>query len=83
VILAALKRAEDEDALILRLYEVDGRTSEAEIKFNPGLAGLFVEAVEVDLLERPLDKSTATYSDGTLSVTVPAYGITTVKLVKG
>ena len=83
VILTALKKAEHEEALILRFYEVEGKDAELTAHITPGLADAFTEAMEVDLLERPWTSNTARYANGELTVTVPAYGITSVKLHKG
>ncbi len=80
VILTALKKAEHEEALILRFYEVDGKETDLTVHVQPGLADAFTEALEVDLLERPWTPNTARYADGKLTVTVPGHGITSVKL---
>ena len=82
VILTAIKKAEHEDALILRFYEVDGKETDITVHVHPDLADAFTEALEVDLLERPCTPNTARYADGRLSVTVPGHGITSVKLRK-
>jgi alpha-mannosidase len=50
VVLAALKRAEDDDGLVLRLYETDGKRSTARVS----LPGPVAAAQETDLLERPI-----------------------------
>ncbi|MBC7328417.1 alpha-mannosidase [bacterium] len=50
VIIEALKRAEDDDALIIRCYEPLGQSTKARIK----LASEIKKAVECDLLERPI-----------------------------
>jgi alpha-mannosidase len=79
VTLSALKKAEDSDALIVRLYEMDGRDTEARIRLTdivkPGSA-----AVEVDLMEQPLTKSSAKMDADVLIVKIPAYGIVSVAL---
>ncbi len=82
---SALKRAEDSDALILRLYEMEGKAGEARIALDPRLlvgAGgrSAVTAVETDLLERPLAENSASIRDGVLSVQLPAFGMVTVKI---
>ncbi len=79
VMLSGLKLAEDSDALILRLYEFEGRETEARIRLAPHLAAAGAPAVETDLLERPLAESTARMDGDVLTVTVPAYGIATVR----
>jgi alpha-mannosidase len=79
--LAALKRAEDEDALIIRLYETDGLDTEAEVCLS-GLAASGCEVLETDTLEIPRLPLSARMEDDILKVEVPAYGFRTV-MVKG
>ena len=78
VVLSAVKRAEDADALVFRLYETAGRAAKAAIALDPRLLGTAAEAVEVDLLERPLDQSTARATKAGFTVAVPAFGIASV-----
>ena len=82
VILGALKKAEQEDALILRFYEVDGVDTAVTVDIHSSLADGFAKAREVDLLERPWGTNTARLTNGKLTVTVPARGITSVELRK-
>jgi alpha-mannosidase len=53
-VLCGLKKAEDSEALILRLYETAGKKTTVRLRFDPRLAGEVAEAVEIDLLERPV-----------------------------
>jgi alpha-mannosidase len=78
VVLAAVKRAEDGNGVVLRVYETDGRDTECTIAVNKAFG--VSSAVEVDLLEQPLAKNTAQLADGRLTVKIPAYGITSVRL---
>ncbi|RKY03637.1 hypothetical protein DRP77_05710 [Candidatus Poribacteria bacterium] len=80
VILAAVKKAEDDDGLIIRLYEVEGKSVEAEVWIDPSIVRPNSPAVEVDLLERPLEANTARMEGEVLKVRVPARGIATVKI---
>jgi alpha-mannosidase len=80
VIVSGLKKAEDSDALIVRLYEVEGKQTRARVKLNRALAAAGSQAVETDLLERPLENNSAKMEGDTLTVAIPAYGITTVKV---
>jgi alpha-mannosidase len=77
VALAALKRSEDTDAVIVRLYETGGRDVEARVRLTrlvaPGSC-----AVETDLLERPLATNAARMEGDTLVVRMPAHGIVSV-----
>jgi alpha-mannosidase len=79
VVLACLKRAEDSDAVIVRLYEVEGRAVTARVRLtDPVPRG--ARCTEVDMLEQPLARSTARMSGDTLEVEVPAHGIATVMI---
>ena len=80
VLLSGVKKAEDDDALIVRLYETEGKSTEAQVRLDPSLVKPNSSAVEVDLLERPLPDGTARMEDEVLKVQVPAFGITTVKI---
>ncbi len=77
--LAALKRAEDGQGMVLRLVEVEGKAGEAQVRVAAGLlddAG----AAEVDTLEHPVNEDTVRLEGEVLTVSVPAFGITTVKV---
>ncbi|NSW79963.1 MAG: alpha-mannosidase [Chthonomonadetes bacterium] len=80
VMLSGLKKAEDSDALIIRLYEVDGKPTTAEVRLSDVLARPNSPAVETDILEQPLTTSTARMNGDVLSVQIPAFGIATVKV---
>ncbi|HEY3323640.1 MAG TPA: glycoside hydrolase family 38 C-terminal domain-containing protein [Planctomycetota bacterium] len=80
VLVSSIKKAEDERALIVRLYETSGEATTAKVSLNAGLWGAISGAEEVDLLEKPLAKSTAKASKGGFRVSVPAYGIASVKV---
>jgi alpha-mannosidase len=80
VMLSGLKKAEDSDALIVRLYEIEGRKTEARLRLDPALAKPGSQSVETDLLEQPLAQNTARMDGDTLVVTVPPFGIATVKV---
>ncbi len=79
VMLAAVKKSEDSDAIILRLFEMEGKKTEAHVNINT-LVKPDAPAVECDLMEQPLTKSTARMADGVLKVKLPAHGIATVKV---
>ncbi|MGD9496547.1 MAG: alpha-mannosidase [Armatimonadota bacterium] len=80
VMLSGLKLAEDSDALIVRLYEFEGRDTQARVRLAPQLAAPGTAAVETDLLEQPLAQSSARMEGEILTVTVPAWGIATVRV---
>lgn len=79
VMLSGLKKAEDSDAIVIRMYETEGRDTEARVRItdivDPGAT-----AVEVDLMEQPLSESTATMNGDTVAVRIPAHGIASVRL---
>jgi alpha-mannosidase len=79
VFVSTVKKAEGSDAVVIRMFEAEGKNTTAKIK----LAGILkpgAKAVETDVLERPLPKNGAKLDGNTLSVPVPAFGITTVKI---
>lgn len=80
VMLSGVKKAEDGTGLILRLYEMTGEATSAQVRIAPWLAAAGSPAVETDLLERALPESTAKMDGDVLTVTIPAYGITTVRI---
>ena len=80
VLLSGIKKAEDGDEIVLRLYETDGKAVEARVKIDPALVKLGSAAVETDILERPIPDSTAKLEGDVLKVSIPAFGISTVKI---
>jgi alpha-mannosidase len=80
IIISSVKKAEQDDGIILRLFEADGRKGKASVLFNTSLLGTIARVEEVDLLERPVQNSTARSTDKSIEVDVPAYGIVSVKL---
>lgn len=76
VVLAAVKRSESGDGMILRFYETAGEDTEIKVKLDDVFRAS--EAVQVDLLERPVETNTAEIDDGKLRIEVPAYGIVSV-----
>jgi alpha-mannosidase len=83
VILSALKKAEDEDALVARLYEASGVRAAARFRVNEKLLGRLLKATEVDLIERPVGASGARARKDSASVSVPAHGIESLLLKLG
>ena len=80
LVFSSMKRAEDGEALIVRLFEANGQAARATVTLDPKLMGKVEQAVEVDLLERPLAAGTARAEPDGFSVDVPAFGIASVKL---
>jgi len=80
VIVSSIKQAEDDDAVVFRLYETAGRDAAAAVKLDPALMGTPAQAVEVDLLEQPVAAGTAKAGKAGFTVHVPAHGIASVKV---
>jgi alpha-mannosidase len=74
VILTAMKKAEDENALVVRFYEWAGKDSEVTIQLPPGAES----AVETDLMEKPL--ANLSVSNGRVSIHTKPYEIKTIKV---
>lgn len=82
VVLCGLKKAEASNAMVARLFNPTARAVTAKLAFD---LGPVARAEEIDLLERPSKESTAKVAGHTVSVAVPARGITSVlvKLARG
>jgi alpha-mannosidase len=78
--LAAMKKCQDGKALLLRLVEADGQATTARIVLGKGLVADSARAVEVDTLERPLQTNSAALDGNKLTVAVPAFGISAVRI---
>jgi alpha-mannosidase len=80
VILSTLKKAETDEALLLRFFDPTGRATTARATLNAAVLGKVRDAVEVDLLERPVPRSSAKVKGNTVSVSLPSRGIATVQV---
>ena len=78
--LSGMKKAEDSEALIVRLYEMEGKATRAQVKLAPALAAADAPAVQTDVMEDPIAANTATMAAGILSVDLPPFGMATVKI---
>lgn len=74
VVLTATKKAEDEDALVLRFYEWAGKESDVKLQLPAGVQA----ASETDLMERPMGE--IPIEDGTVTVHTKPYEIKTVRI---
>jgi alpha-mannosidase len=74
VIVTALKRAEDDNSLVLRFYEWAGQEGEVRIQLPPGAES----ASETDLMEKPT--ASLTVHDGAVSLHAKPYEIKTIKV---
>jgi alpha-mannosidase len=74
VIVTALKRAEDDNSLVLRFYEWAGKEGAVTIQLPPGAES----AVETDLMEKPL--GSLPVHNGAVSLIAKPYEIKTIKV---
>jgi alpha-mannosidase len=75
---SALKKAEDQDGVIVRIYETAGLQTEARIRLSDLIAKPNSPAAEVDLLEQPLEGNSARMEGDVLAVQIAPYGIASV-----
>jgi len=78
IILAAVKRSEDGEAIIVRFYETDGSRTDAHVRFGAFLA--LSEVAAVDLLERATE-GRVERNGNTIRVEVPPFGISSLKVL--
>jgi len=83
VVVSSVRQAEDGSGLVFHLFETAGRKAAAKVTLDATVMGRPAEAVEVDLLERPLAASGAKATKDGFAVTVPAHGIAAVKVAFG
>lgn len=76
---ASVKKAEDSDAIIVRLFESAGIETVGEVRIS-GLAVENASVQEVDIIESQLQVSSASMDGDVLKVKLPAHGIATVKI---
>ena len=81
LVVSAIKKAEDSNALVVRLFNPTQRNVTVRIAFDPELVGALKAAQEVDLLERPLSKAPLKPTRNSIRVRVPTRAIASV-LVK-
>ncbi|HPS52787.1 MAG TPA: glycoside hydrolase family 38 C-terminal domain-containing protein [Phycisphaerae bacterium] len=83
VIITGVKKSEDEDAIIVRLLETQGKDTIAKVKLNHDIFGQFKTAEEIDLLERSLGNAVLKIMrDGYFSIKMSANSVASVKLKK-
>jgi len=76
-LLSGVKRAEDDDALVIRFCEMHGQPTDAVLTLTQPVRS----AVRVNLLEQPLEGVAAPVIDGhTIRVAVKAHEVVTVKV---
>jgi len=74
VIVSALKKAEDENALVLHFYEWAGKQGDVALHLPAGA----VSAAETDLMEKPI--GSLSLHDGVVSVPTKPYEIKAIKI---
>ena len=80
IVCSAVKRCEDEDALLLRFFDPSGRQATVRAQLNEAFFGAVAAVEEVDLLEAGVADSTAACDGNQVSVNLPKRGIATVKV---
>ncbi len=75
VIITAMKKAEDDNGLIIRFYEFAGKETQVSLRLPPGA----VRAVETNLMEKE-EKAVEIGSNGLIQIPTRAYEIKTVKV---
>ena len=76
VILETVKKAEDGNGIIVRLYEVNNSRTSVTLASD----GTLSEARETDLLENPVEERKLEMTDHTVSFTIKPYEILTLRL---
>jgi alpha-mannosidase len=79
VVVGAVKRAEADGSIVIRLLETAGKATTARLDLAP-LLGTPTAAEEVDFLERRVAKGTARLAARSVSVDVPAHGVASVRV---
>jgi alpha-mannosidase len=74
VVLTAVKKAEDDDDIVLRFYEWAGKETDVQLHLPEGV----MSASDADLMERP--HAVLRIRNGTVSVPTKPYEIKTVKV---
>ena len=74
VVVTAMKKAEDDDSMIVRFYEWAGKAADVKMQLPPGA----ISAAETDLMERPL--ANLALHDNVVTVATKPYEIKTVKV---
>jgi len=77
VVLTALKKAEDDDAIVLRFYECAGTESDVKLRLPPGAQSVY----ETDLMEKPI--VSLALQESLATVHTKPYEIKTVKVQFG
>ena len=78
LILTCLKKAEEDDSLVMRIYESEGKQTNSEISLNIPVQYI----VETDLMEKPLTGKRFGINGKTLNIRFKKHEIKTFKIIK-
>jgi alpha-mannosidase len=77
VVLAAVKKSEDSETLVFRLYETEGRDSSIRMSFGSIVRP--TQVANIDLLEKPTSGDAA-LDGSTVTASIPAHGIVSLQV---
>lgn len=80
VVLYSMKKAEEEEALVLKFIETEGKKAAARVELEPLVFGKVTAASEVDLLEQPVKGSAVRQKGNVLSLVMQPRSITSVRV---
>jgi alpha-mannosidase len=80
IVLSNIKKAEEDDALILTFFDPTGEATVMGARINELILGQPVSAMEVDLMERPVANSAAAIIGDTVTAKLPSRGIISIKV---
>ena len=81
VIVSGLKKAEDSNALIIRLYETDGKKQKTDISLPEIYFSKIKKAKFIDLMEREITDIALNSNLNSVTVKISAYDIISLKLI--
>ena len=79
VVLSSVKKAQEGNALVVRLFETEGVATGVTLRFAPAL-GTIAAVQEVDLLERPVSAPAAVAGDGMVKAEIGASAVLSLKI---
>ncbi|MFZ2656052.1 MAG: glycoside hydrolase family 38 C-terminal domain-containing protein, partial [Victivallales bacterium] len=80
VILSAVKKAENDSAMILRFFNTAGSKIEVSVGFNSKILGKIKKAVETDIIERPLEEPGVKMSGDSVKFAIAGKSIATISV---
>ncbi len=82
-VVSGLKRCEEGEGIIVRLYNPEAESTEVNVSFDESLGAMIRDAVFVDLIEREIGGEVGEHPDvieNGVGFTVPSRGITSVRI---